>query len=520
MFNKRILGISLATIMVLSTIGCGSIRAVRKNSSQETSSDVEKETTTAKPTEEETTTIVEEFEGNKDFDYLFLKLNNNGENVVYSPLSIKYALNMLADGTAGETQNQIKKLIGEGGVQKYENNDNMSLANAFFIRDTYINEIIGKYGLGLADKYDAEIIFDKFEKPNTINSWVNDKTLGLIDNIMDDSIVNYDFVLANALGIDMEWVNTIQPNEELVSVSFYHLTYKAAIYVPALLYSGFSSMEFGEDAYKANGLKIASLFNKYDIVEELGEENIRETVYDAYQEYIKEPYAYPLETSFDEYMDKYMEDLDSYYGTSCSSTDYSFYIDDEVKVFAKDLKEYNGTTLEYIGIMPTNKSLEDYIQNVDAQKVEEIMLKLVPVDDSCAEEGVVTIIMGQVPTFKMDFDMDLMGNLGELGITDVFTGGKADLSAMTTREDAYIASAKHMATIEFSNEGIKAGAATTALGKGDGDGDFNYRFDVPIKEIDLTFDNPYMYIIRDKETGTVWFAGAVYEPDEWIAPTW
>ena len=30
--------------------------------------------------------------------------------------------------------------------------------------------------------------------------------------------------------------------------------------------------------------------------------------------------------------------------------------------------------------------------------------------------------------------------------------------------------------------------------------------------IDLDFDKPYMYIIRDKSTGEVWFAGTVYEP--------
>ena len=37
-------------------------------------------------------------------------------------------------------------------------------------------------------------------------------------------------------------------------------------------------------------------------------------------------------------------------------------------------------------------------------------------------------------------------------------------------------------------------------------------YDVPVEEIDLTFDKPYMFIIRDKESGEVWFAGTVYEP--------
>ena len=75
--------------------------------------------------------------------------------------------------------------------------------------------------------------------------------------------------------------------------------------------------------------------------------------------------------------------------------------------------------------------------------------------------------------------------------------------------------ARHKANIEFSNNGIKAAAATSLSG-GKGAGGscvFDYRYDVPVKKIDLTFDNPYMIIIRDKNTGEVWFTGTVYEPE-------
>ena len=48
---------------------------------------------------------------------------------------------------------------------------------------------------------------------------------------------------------------------------------------------------------------------------------------------------------------------------------------------------------------------------------------------------------------------------------------------------------------------------------------FDYKFDVPVEKIDLTFANPYMFIIRDKDTGEVWFTGTVYEPVEFVANT-
>ena len=80
-----------------------------------------------------------------------------------------------------------------------------------------------------------------------------------------------------------------------------------------------------------------------------------------------------------------------------------------------------------------------------------------------------------------------------------------------TREEA-IDKAVHKANIEFSNDGIKAAAATAMAGLGAAGGGFDYQFKIPVEEIDVTFDKPYLYLIRDKNSGEVWFAGTVYEP--------
>ena len=37
----------------------------------------------------------------------------------------------------------------------------------------------------------------------------------------------------------------------------------------------------------------------------------------------------------------------------------------------------------------------------------------------------------------------------------------------------------------------------------------------PTHPIEVNIDKPFMFIIRDKETGEVWFTGAVYEPVLW-----
>ena len=104
-----------------------------------------------------------------------------------------------------------------------------------------------------------------------------------------------------------------------------------------------------------------------------------------------------------------------------------------------------------------------------------------------------------------------MDDLKKLGIKDVFDINKADLSNMVKGKQ-YIDTAVHKANIEFSNDGIKASAVSAMGGAGAARGGFDYFFKVPVEEIDLTFDKPYMYIIRDKSSGEVWFAGTVYEP--------
>ena len=105
----------------------------------------------------------------------------------------------------------------------------------------------------------------------------------------------------------------------------------------------------------------------------------------------------------------------------------------------------------------------------------------------------------------------MIDDLKSIGVKDVFESKKADLSKLTSDKSAYIAEMKHVATIELSNDGIKAAAVTAGGGLGSASYAFDYEWDVPVEEIDMTFDKPFMYLIRDKKSGEVWFTGAVYK---------
>ncbi len=456
-----------------------------------------------------------EMSGNEleDFDLTFLKLENNEENMIYSPLSIKYALAMLAEGANGKTKEQITSILGKYQAKKYANSKNMSMANALFIKNSYKDSIKDSYTNALKTKYNAEVIYDPFKNPNNLNSWVENKTLNLINNLFDD-VSELDYALVNALAIDMDWINELQEVFGNYEITYQHEKY--SYFIPCLnkIDSEVPSLNYFElefrNSSKVNSVKIGAVINKYDIVNILGEQNIRKTISDAYEKWkVENPNE--LIDDFDEYLDQYIYDLDKNYGNVSSSTDFEFYVDKDVKVFAKDLKKYDGRTLQYIGIMPTEENLSDFIANLDKKELSNIISNLKSIEMKNFKEGVITEISGYIPVFKYEYELNLVNDLKKLGVTDIFDEEKADLSSLT-EDKTKIIDAKHKANIEFSNEGITAAAATFIGGEGNTIGGFDYLYDVPVEYIDLTFNRPYLYLIRDKDSNEVWFVGTVYEP--------
>lgn len=465
--------------------------------------------------------------GLENFDLAFLQLEDKKENVVYSPLSIKYALHMLSEGANGETKTQIDDIIGDYKSHKYENNEHMAFANALFVKDTYQKYVNNDFVNNLKSKYNADVLYDSFKSPSAVNSWVSKNTLGQINNFAD-SVDGADYMLINALGIDMEWINLIQSafydeiEEYQKKYSNFGLNYSVnydnedySQFIPLIIEDNYTGLKFNQNDL-VKSLIFGATINKYDIINDLGEDNIRKNITKLYNEWKKglpcsdDPSAYK---NTDEFVNEYIEALSKNYKQYSSSTDFSLYDDDEVKVFAKDLKTYNNTTLQYVGIMPKKADLADYIKNINSEKISNLISNLKTIDLANFEDGVITNIIGAIPLFNYNYTLSLDEDLKKLGINNVFDSEKADLSKLSTEKS--IIKTSHKADIEFSNEGIKASAATSITGEGDADCNFEYLYKVPVKNIDLTFDKPYIYLIRDKKTNEVWFVGKVYEPTKY-----
>ena len=457
------------------------------------------------------------------FDLSFLKLENAAnkgkKDIVYSPLSIKYALSMLSAGAAGKTKEQIDKVLGVYNFKKYTTGPNLSLANALFVNKAYQDKMKPAYIDNLRTNYGAEVLFDDFATPKTINSWVSDKTFGLIKKLIDKTDPTWDqYYLINALGIDMEWVNKIQTPKGGTPFSGYHDNFMS--YTVSFEYE--KAYPTSVDYYNEDEFEIfAATANKYDIMKELGEEKIRSTIQKDYDEWAKkrkdELKDEKTAMCKDEAeiaaqapdLNKYVETLKGHYGHNSSSTDFYYYDGKDVAAFAKDLKTYNDTTLQYVAISPKDKNIKKYVNDTSAEDLNKILKGLKDLSWDSYEDGYVTLIGGSVKNFDYQYDLDLEKDLKALGISDAFSEKVANLSNIID-DKSYITTAVHSANFAFSNDGIRASAAT-GLGGGRGSAvgcSYYYAFEVPKKEINLNFGNGYIFLVRDKESGEVWFVGA------------
>ena len=369
---------------------------------------------------EETDKQVKEY----DFPIEFLKLENNKQNMIYSPLSIKYALKMLSEGANGNTKTQIDNLVGNLNLTTYNNIDEvLSLANSIYIRDTFAEKVKQDFNDKLIKNYNAEIIYDAFENANNVNNWIENKTFGIIKNMLSDAQVNPStmMILINALAIDMEWTNTFD-----------------------------GSNTHGGEFTLENGDKIkATMMHK-----ETKSDNI------------------------------------------------AYYQDENITALSMDLEKYEDTQLEFVAIMP-EENLSDYIETFSTDEVNNILENMTLSSETDYGLNI------SIPRFSFEYDLDFKDDLISLGITEAFEGEEADFSNMSY-EHLYVDDALHKANIDFTEKGIKAAAVTVIIMGVDAAAPEEIT-----EPIYIEINKPFLYMIRDRNTGEIWFVGTVYEPNLW-----
>jgi serpin B len=108
----------------------------------------------------------------------------------------------------------------------------------------------------------------------------------------------------------------------------------------------------------------------------------------------------------------------------------------------------------------------------------------------------------RLPRFKIAYAADLVAPLKQLGMPTAFARDGADFSGINAEHDLSLSIVRQKAFIEVNEEGTEAAAATGA-------GMVAFAVELPQRFI---ADHPFLFLIRDRLTGSPLFLGRVTDP--------
>ncbi|XP_032539610.1 serpin B12-like [Chiroxiphia lanceolata] len=113
-----------------------------------------------------------------------------------------------------------------------------------------------------------------------------------------------------------------------------------------------------------------------------------------------------------------------------------------------------------------------------------------------------TTVEVYLPRFKLEDTFNLNEVLQEMGMTDIFTESKVDLSAMSFAKSLVLSNVVHKTYVEVNEEGTVAAAGTGAS---------IVRRSMPLTEVFMA-NHPFLFFIRHNPTNTIIFFGKLRSP--------
>jgi serpin B len=154
---------------------------------------------------------------------------------------------------------------------------------------------------------------------------------------------------------------------------------------------------------------------------------------------------------------------------------------------------YEGRELSMVILLPDEAQFAAFEERLDSTQLQSIL-----------EQLSVQRLDLSMPNFKIDSSFGLADTLAAMGMPDAFDVVKADFSGMTGKPDLFITNVVHKAYVDVNEEGTEAAAATgVVMGLKS----------MPVGEpIVVKVDHPFLFLIRDTQTGEVLFLGRVVQP--------
>src|SRR5919199_433478 len=107
----------------------------------------------------------------------------------------------------------------------------------------------------------------------------------------------------------------------------------------------------------------------------------------------------------------------------------------------------------------------------------------------------------QLPKFKVNAKVELKPVLSKMGMVSAFKDdGAADFSGMNGRNDLFLKEAIHQTFVHVDELGTEAAGATAAIGA------------LRCVGGNFSADRPFIFLIRDKQSGSILFLGRVMNP--------
>lgn len=154
---------------------------------------------------------------------------------------------------------------------------------------------------------------------------------------------------------------------------------------------------------------------------------------------------------------------------------------------------YGKENMSMYVFLPTT-SLEDFYKDLNFDNFKDWMSKL---KKTKGEVG--------LPRFKNEYETGLVDVLKNLGMTEAFSD-KADFKKIFAKDtSASITDVRHKTFIEVNEEGTEAAAVTSVT--------VGATAFMPVtKPFKMIMDKPFFYVLRDNQSGTILFMGAVNQP--------
>ena len=145
--------------------------------------------------------------------------NEEGENVIFSPLSVYFLLSMLLDSTAGQSREEIIKAICQNLshakteetiktiLSEINSSGKVKSAMAVLTNQEMVGDIYNDFRSIISNKYEG-MIFDSVNAADDAQKWISQKTDGLIKGPALESLSDaYALSMISSVAFKDRWLN-------------------------------------------------------------------------------------------------------------------------------------------------------------------------------------------------------------------------------------------------------------------------------------------------------------------------